>query len=286
MNLPFTLLDAIIVLVIVVSAGYAAWRGFIWETLTVFAWVAAAFGCLWLGPSVIPITRGMVHEEWLASLIAYAATFLAVFIPFAFISHRFSEGVKHSPIGPLDRAAGVAFGVVRGLVIVGLGYLAFTYFTPICAQPDWLTQTRLLPVVQTTSETLVDAIPHREENGIPQAEHCGRIDADGPEDIRQAPRGHDPLADLIRHGHAPRADSMADLIRHGRIPKSQADKPQPAKPDSMADLIKHDGDSGSVSKPTREPVPQKTPSHAAKSAGAKDRQGLNDLIETGGNNNR
>ena len=28
---------------IVVSAGYAAWRGFMYETLTIFAWVAAAF---------------------------------------------------------------------------------------------------------------------------------------------------------------------------------------------------------------------------------------------------
>ena len=59
------------------------------------------------------------------------SVFLAVFIPLAFVSHRFSETVKHSPIGPLDRAAGVAFGIVRGLVFVGLAYLAFTYFVPL-----------------------------------------------------------------------------------------------------------------------------------------------------------
>ena len=44
-----------------------------------------------------------------------------VFIPLSFMSHRFSESVKNSPIGPLDRALGIAFGVVRGLVIVGAG---------------------------------------------------------------------------------------------------------------------------------------------------------------------
>ena len=43
MSLSVTFLDCLIVLVIVVSAGYAAWRGFLWETLTIFAWVALLF---------------------------------------------------------------------------------------------------------------------------------------------------------------------------------------------------------------------------------------------------
>ena len=160
MNLSVTFLDALIVLIIVVSAGYAAWRGFLWETLTVFAWVAAAFGCLYFGPYVVPLASSMVKEAWLASLIAYAAVFLAVFIPFAFMSHRFSESVKHSPIGPLDRAAGVAFGVVRGLIIVGLAYLAFTYFVAIRSQPRWLTEARLLPMVQSTAEVILSVVPN------------------------------------------------------------------------------------------------------------------------------
>jgi membrane protein required for colicin V production len=126
MSLSVNFIDCLIVLIVVVSAGYAGWRGFIWETLTIFAWVAASLSCLYFGPYIIPLTRSLVNPAWLASVLAYAAVFLAVFIPFAFISHRFSESVKSSPIGPLDRAAGVGFGVVRGLVIVGLGYLAFT----------------------------------------------------------------------------------------------------------------------------------------------------------------
>ncbi len=159
MNLSVSFLDCLVVLVILVSAGYAIWRGFLWETLTIFAWVAAAFGCLYFGPYIIPLTRSLVSEAWLASLLAYAAVFLAVFIPLAFMSHRFSESVKHSPIGPLDRAAGAAFGIVRGLVVVGLGYLAFTYFVPIRQQPRWVTEARLLPMVQSTSEVLLSVIP-------------------------------------------------------------------------------------------------------------------------------
>jgi uncharacterized membrane protein required for colicin V production len=60
MNLSVSFLDCLVVLVILVSAGYAIWRGFLWETLTIFAWVAAAFGCLYFGPYIIPLTRSLV----------------------------------------------------------------------------------------------------------------------------------------------------------------------------------------------------------------------------------
>jgi membrane protein required for colicin V production len=197
MNLSVTLLDCLVVLIIVVSAGYAAWRGFLWETLTIFAWVAAAFGCLYFGPYLIPMMRSLVNEAWLASLLAYAAVFLAVFIPLAFMSHRFSESVKHSPIGPLDRAAGVAFGIVRGLVIVGLAYLAFTYFVPIRNQPRWLTEARLLPVVQSTADVLLTVVPDHPHDYTYVPKH--------EEEVRQAPpptASHDPMADLIRKNEA------------------------------------------------------------------------------------
>ena len=137
MSFYFSFIDFLVVAVILISIGYGAWRGFLWETLTIFEWVAAAFACLYLGPYFIPLARSLISSPWLANLLAYAGVFLAVFIPLAFISYRFSESVRNSPIGPLDRALGVAFGVVRGMVVVGLAYLAFTYFIPIRQQPRW-----------------------------------------------------------------------------------------------------------------------------------------------------
>jgi membrane protein required for colicin V production len=243
MSLSVTFIDCLIVLIIVVSAGYAAWRGFLWETLTIFAWVAAALACLYFGPYIIPLTRSLVQQDWLASLLAYAAVFLAVFIPLAFMTARFSTSVKHSPIGPLDRAAGVAFGIVRGLVIVGLAYLAFTYFVPIRNQPHWVTEARLMPMVQSAADVLLSVVPDhpRDYTYVPKHE----------EDVRQAPPpaiSHDPMADLIRKNEA--ANS---------VPKT-------------------------TPKPASVPVQHKTAAKATKSYGASDRQALDKLVETGGNN--
>jgi len=252
MNLSVTFIDCLIVLIVIVSAGYAAWRGFIWETLTIFAWVTASFGCLYFGPYLIPMMRSLVSQGWLATVLAYAAVFLAVFIPFAFISHRFSETVKHSPIGPLDRAAGVAFGVVRGLVLVGIAYLAFTYFVPIRQQPGWLTEARLLPIVQNTADVLLTVVPDQNGNF-----------GDKREVIRQAPPQLDQNASN-QPAAAPAAhDPMAELIR-----KNEAAAPKIA-PESAA-----------------KPVQHKSAAKVTKSYGASDRQALDKLVQTGGSANR
>lgn len=250
MMLSVTFIDFLIVLIIVVSAGYAAWRGFVSETLTIFEWVAAALACLYIGPYLIPMMRSLFSQPWLASLLAYASVFLAVFIPFAFLSHRISQGVKNSPIGPLDRAAGVGFGILRGLVIVGLAYLAFTYFVPIREHPRWLTQAELLPMVQNTSEVLLSIVPNQ------------------PTDFAFIPS----------HREKPSA------------PKNEPESPQrasnPPSHDPMAELIRANGDANRVSKATREPVQQKSAGTAQKSYGAADRKALDTLVETGGSGTR
>jgi membrane protein required for colicin V production len=182
MNLSFTFVDFVVVAVIVISAGYAAWRGFLNETLTIFSWAAAAFATLYFGPFLVPMARSMITSQWLAPIAAYACVFLVVFIPLSFMSHRFSQTVKNSPIGPLDRALGIAFGVVRGLVIVGLAYLAFTYFTPVRQQPEWLLTARTLPLMQETARAMLSAVPSQAPRDYVTAE----------------PAAHDSLGDLIR----------------------------------------------------------------------------------------
>src|SRR5579872_2246045 len=251
MSLSVNFVDCLIVLIVIVSAGYAAWRGFIWETLTIFAWVTASFGCLYFGPYLIPMMRSLVSQGWLAMVLAYAAVFLAVFIPFAFISHRFSQTVKNSPIGPLDRAAGVAFGIVRGLVFVGLAYLAFSYFVPLSKHPEWIRNARLLPIVQSTSQVLLTVVPDHPEDFAYIPHH---------EEVKQAP---------------------------AKIEQKAANPPDMSSGhDPMADLIRRNEAAGHVPAATQEPVRQKKTAKATKSYGASDRQALDRLVESGGNGNR
>jgi membrane protein required for colicin V production len=229
MVLPITFVDVLVLLAVVVSCAYAAWRGFMSEVLGIFAWAAAAFATLYFGPWLIPLMRGVISTPWIASLAAYAGIFLVVVIPLSFIGHRFSETVKHSPIGPLDRGLGIAFGVVRGLVIVGLAYMAFTYFVPIKEHPAALTQARSLPLIQSSAEVLLSLAPERTY-------------ADFSTKPADRPAGHgDALGDLIRRNSeankAPETDQTGDHVQHKSTSAVTAKKGYGAKDRRALDTL-------------------------------------------------
>ncbi|MBU6443525.1 MAG: CvpA family protein [Alphaproteobacteria bacterium] len=156
--LSFQFVDLLVVAVILVSAVFAAYRGFVQETLSILAWAAAAFSALYFGPPLGHMLSGAV-SPWVAMLLGYASAFLVVVIPLGFISYRFSENVRRSPVHTLDRSLGFAFGVVRGLVIIGVVYLVFSIFVPVPRQPSWISQARLYPLIQKTGDVLATLVP-------------------------------------------------------------------------------------------------------------------------------
>jgi membrane protein required for colicin V production len=164
MSLAFSPVDLLVVLVVLGSMGFAIWRGFVSETLGIVAWAAAAFAALYLGPWAGRLAQSLISTLWLAIVTGYALVFILVFIPIQFASYRFSEGVKRSPVGPLDRILGGTFGFVRGLAILGIAYLVFDAFVPIRDHPRWLTEARSLPLIQSSAEVILTLIPERDRH--------------------------------------------------------------------------------------------------------------------------
>ncbi len=74
--------------------------------------------------------------------------------------------MKHSAVGTLDRSLGFAFGVVRGLAIIGLAYIAFTTVVAVRNQPDWITNAKLLPVIRVSAQALLSLVPDQHLDGV------------------------------------------------------------------------------------------------------------------------
>jgi len=155
----FSYVDVVVVLIVLVSTAYAIWRGFVSETLSIFAWAAAAFAALYFGPLIAPFARGLISPRWLGTVASYVIVFLVVLIPLSFISFRFAQDVHNSPVGALDRSLGGIFGVVRGLAVVGIAYIVFSAFVPVPAQPAWITEAGTLPVIQSSAEVILSLVP-------------------------------------------------------------------------------------------------------------------------------
>ena len=159
MSLAFTSVDLLVVAIVGVSMLFAIWRGFISETLSILAWLAAAFATLYFGPYVAPIVSHLFSPAWLAWIVGYAGVFLFVLLPISFVSFRISERVQRSSVGPLDRSLGALFGVARGLVIVGGLYILFSLFVPVRDHPASLRDARLLPLIQRSAQFLISLAP-------------------------------------------------------------------------------------------------------------------------------
>ena len=158
-------IDILVIEVIVVSAAYAGFRGLVHETFAILQWVAAGYVALRFTPLFQPLLRDYISPAWLEWIAVFAGTFLIVFIPLSIMSHRVSEQVKKSEIGPIDRTLGVVFGFGRGLVIVGFAYIAFAALVPVRDHPATLTKARLFPLIRNTSDVLRSLTP-QENNGV------------------------------------------------------------------------------------------------------------------------
>jgi membrane protein required for colicin V production len=187
-DVSLTAVDVLVVVVILVSGGFALWRGLVSETFTIIDWVLAAFVALRLTPSFQPLLRDVISPSWLEYIVVFVGSFLLMFIPLSILNHRLSEMVQKSEIGPVDRVLGLIFGVGRGLVIVGAGYIAFAAMVPLRDHPDALTKARLFPLIRETSEVLLGlAAARREANGPPAANVAAEKPAREPSAAAEKP---------------------------------------------------------------------------------------------------
>ena len=161
MIMEIQFLDVVVVLAIIVSTAYATYRGFVDESLSIVSWVAEALAMLYFGPMVARMLRHVMSPDWLGWIVGYASVFLVVVIPLSFMTFRLSRNVKKSQVGPLDGSLGAAYGVVRGLAIIGVIYLIFSAIVPIPLQPGWVARARLLPLIRGSAEVIASLMPDR-----------------------------------------------------------------------------------------------------------------------------
>ena len=175
-ELSFTGIDVLVVVIVFISAGVAAYRGLVQETFGILEWVAGLYVAFRFSPVFRPLISEAISPAWLQWVVVFVGTFLMVFIPLSIMSHRLSEIVKKSEIGPVDRTLGLVFGVARGLVIVGLAYIAFGALVPVKDHPQTLTKARLFSLIQNTSDVLRSLGPGK------------KADPDAPQQAEEAQR--------------------------------------------------------------------------------------------------
>ena len=128
--------DAVFLGVLLLSMLIGAWRGLVYEVLSVFVWVGAFVLAQWFAPSlaaILPMT-GAVQS------LRYVLAFIVIFVGTAFVAGLITQMVKKliTAIGlrPVDRTLGAVFGLFRGVILL-LAMAIVVNMTQWHQQMDW-----------------------------------------------------------------------------------------------------------------------------------------------------
>ena len=128
----FTLIDGVVAVVIVLSAILAYSRGFVREAMAIAGWIGAAVLAFIFAESAqplvkeIPVVGDFLKDSCELSIIVAFGVVLAIGLILASLfTPLFSSVVQRSALGGLDQGLGFAFGVLRGIVLVGVALLVY-----------------------------------------------------------------------------------------------------------------------------------------------------------------
>ena len=129
-------LDWIFLGVVLLSTLIGAWRGLVYEVLSLLSWVAAFVLAQWLAADLgHHLPMGNATEP-----VRHAAAFVLVFIGSLFVLGLLTTLVKKfiSAVGlrPVDRILGAAFGALRALVLL-LAVTAVVGTLSLKNSPTW-----------------------------------------------------------------------------------------------------------------------------------------------------
>jgi membrane protein required for colicin V production len=155
--MPITILDLIVIVVVLVSATLAMVRGFVREVLSVASWLAAVAAAYFLYKPLVPMVKPYIESTTVATIIAAAVIFFIALIVASYITTKISDFVIDSRIGALDRAFGFVFGAARGILLLVIALLFFSWL--VQTPPSWVANARSEPLLANLGERLMAALP-------------------------------------------------------------------------------------------------------------------------------
>ena len=158
-------LDWVFVVVLLASMLMGAWRGLVFEVLSLLGWVVSFFVAQWWADDMAALLP--MGES--AGSLRYAAGFAVVFVASVFVCGFLTwlakKLVEAIGLRPADRTLGAVFGVLRGLVLL-LAVAVVAGLTPL-RDAAWWQESRGAPVLAEVLRGLKPALPDEFARHLP-----------------------------------------------------------------------------------------------------------------------
>lgn len=158
-------LDWIFAAVLLASMLIGAWRGLVFEVLSLMGWVASFFVAQWFAEDM----AALLPMGQSAEALRYAAGFVVVFVGAVFacglltwLAKKFVDAIG---LRPADRALGALFGVLRGMVLL-LAAAVVAGLTPM-GDAGWWQESQGAPILAEVLRGLKPALPEEFGRHLP-----------------------------------------------------------------------------------------------------------------------
>ncbi len=158
-NWPVNPVDILVLVILVISAALAFFRGFVHEALGVGAWVGAILAAIYGLPHARPYAQAYISIDWVADLAVAIVIFLVVLFALSVITALIARRVQESALNTLDRSLGFLFGLARGALVVLVIYIAGSWLVPPDQHPGWVQQAKSMAVIQEGAVVLDELVP-------------------------------------------------------------------------------------------------------------------------------
>ena len=161
----FTIVDAVVAVIILISAILAYSRGFIREAMSIVGWIAAAVVAYLFAPRAVPLIKEVpILKDFIADscelsvIAAFAGVLALALIVVSIFTPLFSSAVQRSALGGLDQAMGFVFGVLRGLLLVAIALVIYDRVVVSEAIP-MVDESRTAKIFARSSEKIDEILP-------------------------------------------------------------------------------------------------------------------------------
>jgi membrane protein required for colicin V production len=128
----FTLIDAIVAGVVLISSLLAFARGVTREIMSIVGWIGAAVVAYIFAGQVeplvkeLPVLGGFLSESCeLAIIVAFAAVFAIALVIVSIFTPLMSGIVRRTAVSGIDQGVGLLFGLFRGVILVAIALIVY-----------------------------------------------------------------------------------------------------------------------------------------------------------------
>lgn len=159
-------LDIIVLLAIGGAAVLGFMRGFVTEMLALLVWVVIVLAIKLLHSPLAEMLAGPVGTVQGAAVLSFAIIAGVCYFGGRLVANSVGSRTRSSFLGPVDRALGLGFGAIKGLILASLAFLLLVLVVDTvrggpAKRPDWIKTSVTYPLLNATSASIADLVDRR-----------------------------------------------------------------------------------------------------------------------------